>query len=502
VKLPRFLARTPPPRSAGIARADVSAVTDVGIAEFEAIAGLGRAIGRGADIASQAYQHRRDLDDIIESGKATQRVQESWNKVEEEVDNFNPQHDQPLPDDPNYLKTLTTFGTVERDQYLANQLEEVEKDATKIFSGIRSPKTKAKLISQYNELYADRVKSLKGELNKKLYDYQIDEMSKLAEAAALNGNIEISNFYVDKMAEHGLIKKTAATKLKKDYLALFKGIAIENIKPGLVTAIAVGTKEDAIKLLNVETSELWRDGTLTKAETAEANKKLGDWVDNFVSGRNKKIKDNKAAQTRQLYRDFSEPIVTSDLTFDEVDQSNMLKDDKEKWFKYIRGSYEDAPTENTPKGHTISFAAVYDAATLQLSPKEAYDVLLESRFADRSITDNQFKWGIDKIEDPYPKNTLENLNSIMKSNLGDFNRIFSFDNERNKNVNEQLIAWVDRQREDGKEPTKKEMYTISSQFRAGDDRWYDIGQIVERGGVRWEVIGFDDNGEPLVEEAR
>ena len=206
---------------------------------------------------------------------------------------------------------------------------------------------------------------------------------------------------------------------------------------------------------------------------------MSNWAADTAAQRTKKAKDNVAAQTRQLYEDFSKPIITGDLEFDEVDQSPMLKADKEKWFEYIRGSYEDAPTVNTPRGQDIALNAVYDAATKRVSPKEAYDILLEARFIDQSITDDQFNWGVDKIENPYPKDIIDDIRITLNSNLEDFNRVFSFDNERNKKVNEQLIAWVDKQLEDGKSPTKKEMFAMSSQFRVGDDRWYDIGQTIE-----------------------
>jgi len=91
------------------------------------------------------------------------------------------------------------------------------------------------------------------------------------------------------------------------------------------------------------------------------------------------------------------------------------------------------------------------------------------------------------------------VNATLKSNLEDFNRLFASDNERNKKVNEALISWVDSQLEKDKVPTKKEMYAMSSAFRVGSGQPYDIGRVIERGGREWEIIGFDEDGEPLVE---
>ena len=282
--------------------------------------------------------------------------------------------------------------------------------------------------------------------------------------------------------------------------------SVEGIKPNLIDAISVNNNsEDGYKVLDASTAQLVKDGILTKPEAAEVNKKLGDWIDSYVSGRIKAAKDADKLTTIQSYQELSKPILNGKLTYDDIDNSGLretkrsgeVMSDADRWREYIKGSYEDAPTKNAPEGHTVSFAAVYDVITLQLSPKEGYDVLLEARFVDQSITNEQFEWAVDKIENPYSRHVLEDVNATLKSNLEDFNRLFSADNERNKKVNEALLSWVDAQE---KPPSKKEMFAMSSAFRAGGGQPYDIGAVIERGGREWEIVGFDENGEPLVEE--
>ncbi len=280
---------------------------------------------------------------------------------------------------------------------------------------------------------------------------------------------------------------------------------MDNIKPTLVDAIKLDDKQSGIAALDTITQQLVDEGQWTEVEAVQANKVLGDWIDNYVAGREKRADDAVKLTTIETYQELSDPIVGGLLTYDDIDKSNLLKPDKEKWFKYIKGSYGKIPTENTSDGHTASFNAVFDAATLQASPQEAYDALLELRFNDKTITNEQFKWGVGKIENPYPVDIFEDLQSILKSNSEDFNRLFKRDKDRNKEVNESLIAWLDRLIEKDQVPAfdlKKKMFAISSQFRVGDNRLIDIGQTVERGGVEWEVIGFDEAGEPLVEEVR
>ena len=282
--------------------------------------------------------------------------------------------------------------------------------------------------------------------------------------------------------------------------------SVEGIKPNLIDAISVNNNsEDGYKVLDASTAQLVKDGILTKPEAAEVNKKLGDWIDSYVSGRIKAAKEADKLTTIQAYQKLSKPILNGKLTYDDIDnmglretkRSGEVMSDADRWREYIKGSYKDAPTKNAPEGHTVSFAAVYDVATLQLSPKEGYDVLLEARFVDQSITNEQFEWAVDKIENPYSRHVLEDVNATLKSNLEDFNRLFSADNERNKKVNEALLSWVDAQE---KPPSKKEMFAMSSAFRAGGGQPYDIGAVIERGGREWEIVGFDENGEPLVEE--
>ncbi len=311
----------------------------------------------------------------------------------------------------------------------------------------------------------------------------------------------------DNMVDSNLLDaELAKATRERDFAIIDKAeskIAVNSLKPLLIEAIERGKKSDGIDLLNTSTKAMVDNNILSEVEGAEANKTLGDWIDNYVAGRDKRAEDAVKLTTRETYSEFNKSIVGGSLTYDDIDQSRLLKEDKVKWQKYIKGSYGATPTENTPDGHAVSFKAAFNAATLQLSPTEAYDVLLEERFVKKNITDAQFEWAVGKIENPYPADIFEDLRAIMKSNTEDFNRFFARDKERNKATNEALVVWVDGLIAKDKVPAfdfKKKMYAMSSQFRVGDVRWYDVGEIVERNGKEWEVIGFDRDGEAIVEE--
>lgn len=216
-KLPRVTATTPPPRETGLVRAqDIGALTRTGDAEvFQEIARFGGVLGDVAGLGAQAYMNRQQIDDEIEAGVASQKAKEIFRQKEDEVSQLDVSIDMPLPGDPKYLETLTTFSTTERDRFLQEAVKSIEKDATKLSSGFKSPRAKARFETWYNNNYADFVDSLRSKYDLKLHDYQIDQMSKLAESAARNGDMDTANKFIDMMDKHELITPTQATRRKK-----------------------------------------------------------------------------------------------------------------------------------------------------------------------------------------------------------------------------------------------------------------------------------------------
>ncbi len=502
MRLPRFDATTAP-TGTGLVRADPRAQTDVGDAQFRGLQAFGGAIQGVGGVAAKAAKARQALDDQAAMGEINKRAIDALNEGIGTYRNFDPLVGNTTPLNPkDYYdgQKAVNFNVPKKIEFRDLTQKGFEEKIDSLAKVIKDPKRQQSWKNS-QKINAFGVFTELG--NEKLQELHEALIIGNATNAAENGDIETSNEWIDIAEKHGLIgpKRAAAERDKNE--ALMVRAVIENIKPDLIAAIEENNdKKDGLAVLDSRLSELTENGILTAAEGADADKVLGDWIDSFVQGRIKQAKETQNAITRSSYQDLSGQIVGGSLSFDDIGNSNLLKVDKELWQGYIMGSYKDSPTENTPKGHDISFNAVFDVATLQISPKDGYDALLQARFTDRTITDEQFEWGVDKIENPYSKDTLENLNMVTNSNLQDFNRWLSRDKARNQNVNESLVAWVDQQIEDGKMPTKKEMYAMSSQFRVGDDRWYDMGQVIERGGKDWEIVGFDEDGEPVVEEVR
>lgn len=356
--------------------------------------------------------------------------------------------------------------------------------------------------SLINQKAQDQMVAIK--TNQELTKYQINQKANME---ALDGDAYKAD--KERMVETGLLNKEIAVAQEERDMAIIDRamdkIEVDNVKPLLINAMGDDLdKQAGLATLNSELDRLVKDGVLTEAEAAEQNKVLGDWMDNFVSGREKKAKNIIKLTTLEQYTKMVEPIISGELTFDDIeDNPNLLEDDEDKWKQYVTGSYKDAPTVTTPQGFKDSTGAVFDIIRLETSSKEAYDELLTLRFIEHSITDEQYQWGLDKIENPYPKDIMEDLQSTMNSNDTEFNRFFKRDAQRNTDVNLALISWVDGLIEKDAVPAfdfKKKMFAMSSQFRVGDDRLADIGDTILRNGEEWEVVGFYEDGEPSWEK--
>jgi hypothetical protein len=269
------------------------------------------------------------------------------------------------------------------------------------------------------------------------------------------------------------------------------------VKDALIAAVGEeGNKEAGYRVLD----QFYKN----KVITAEENKLYGDWMDNYVAGRFKRAAEAQKQTTRQIYGDLSQKIVGGNLTYDDIELSKLDKDDKLLWQSYIAGSYADSPKETVYKGYDRVIEAIVKSNSLEMSPKDAYDLILKARFVDRSITDEQFQEAARRIENPYPKPVLVNLRAALNDNKNQFHGIYKSkaDEKKEIEVNTALLAWVDEQLEQKKTPTRKEMYAMSSQFRLTSPTIYEIGSTIETGNRKWEVVGYDTDGEPLVEEVK
>ena len=471
MKLPSFIASTPPPRSSGLVRADVGAMSPKApnTGELQALSRIGGAISQAGKFAEQAYLQKRELDDIGTMGESDIKAGDA---VNEGIRNINTPD---LGDGTDLDNNIAHLDSTKKSY--GNQINEYA-------SKIRNPKTKAKWISQR---LIDGNAQIERTNNRKFNDAQVTKFRGLAENFASQGDLETANMYIDKLEELGRIYPSAAAEYKADNAKTVNDYEMDTT---FEMAIATGSKESGYEMVG------------NADFTADETRVLDNKIEDYWANRDTAAKKAEKQSTHQTYADFSDQIDKGELNYDKIDLSKLSKDDKELWQEYLKGSHVEPATLNTPKAHKQTVGAVLDSMTLEMSPKEAYDVLLNEYYGEHSITKEQFEWSLDKITNPYPKELIPDIRRVL-NNV----RLEGFDmwNAKGKmKANEDLLNWVDALIKQDKVPLfdfGKKLDAMSTYYMWGrEDYLRDIGDISEVGGRKWEIIGYNNDGEPIVEE--
>ena len=232
-----YTAGTPPPRSSGTVRANPSEMANLAFrgeqAKISGVGAFGRGVSAASDVAFKATMQRQALDDSIEYGNATQRVLADLREAEDAADRLDVSIDMPLKDDPKYLETLTAFSTEKRDALTLAGMNGISGNAGEYTKGFSRPENQAKFENWFNNMRGTFEYSLKSRYGQKLNDYQVGELKKLSSDAAMNGDVETANQYIDLMDARELITHEAAVKYKADN----KDVADESITSQMAQAI-------------------------------------------------------------------------------------------------------------------------------------------------------------------------------------------------------------------------------------------------------------------------
>lgn len=244
--------------------------------------------------------------------------------------------------------------------------------------------------------------------------------------------------------------------------------------------------------------ELIQSSNIFTSEESLAELRSVDMLRDFTI---RKTQDLKAVRNLQINKDFVSKVAGGDLLPDEI-QSSTLPDktgltegnvlSKKDWMSFAAASYDPPPTESTFDGVNGAIDAVIDFGQLRLSKEGAYKEILNLRYVDREITESQFNWAMNRINEPYPRQITTDIQAVTETNTiafknKGFNAFFpKRDKEKAKSVNVELIAWVDSKLKDGKEPTRKEMNQKAAELRAQspvklvDDTEEDIPSLSDK----------------------
>ncbi len=227
-----------------------------------------------------------------------------------------------------------------------------------------------------------------------------------------------------------------------------------------------------------EATELIQSTNIFTSQESLAELRSVDMLRDFTI---RKTQDLKAVRNLQINEDFVSKVLGSNLLPDEI-QSSTLPDktgitegnvlSKKDWMEFAAASYDPAPPESTFDGIGDVLAAVIDFSQLRLSREGAYKEILNLRYIDRAITDARFQWAANKINNPYPRQVIADIQAVTENNNTAFkNKGFNAffpkkDKGKAKDVNVELIAWIDSQLEKDKEPTREEMNQKAAELRA------------------------------------
>lgn len=234
-KLPKFIAQTPPPRETGLVRADPRELTDTGDAGTGALIGLGKSISGVADLGfrglmeekrakevsakeeAAAKAKRQKLDDEIQWGKATQKVDTIFSDMADEFNRENLALQLPPPtDEQAFDRTIVEYSQKRRDETLRGAMDKANERASRVPAGFSNPD----MAEKYKTWYAGQKDNYKGLIrsvvNRKLDDFQRAEFKDLVQSEAEMMDMEQVDLYLGTMVENNLVSREQAKVMRTE----------------------------------------------------------------------------------------------------------------------------------------------------------------------------------------------------------------------------------------------------------------------------------------------
>jgi hypothetical protein len=482
MKLPRFIASTPPPTDPGIARAsDIGALTRTAPAGEGAIA-LGRGLQGVGDMAFQSAMKRKDLDNRAAEGEANARSIDALTEGTNTIAGMDLSIDSALPDNPKEYydgDQILDFPSEKKAETFGSAYKDYEGKIRTLSKAINFRGEEAReqwVAGKLNEGYATLTKTA----NAKQQEYQEELYLGNARTAAQNGDMEASDEWIEIAERSGLITTKQANAQRADNAEL---AVMEEIASIGTLAKDPSLSEDEVKQLYDRAREVINNtpNSVIDAEQSLQELERIDRKEAFTLSRRGKV---KFTRNMGINDDFIQQIQDGELSPDmiaesKLDDGSIFPDldaapgevlDKAKWARYAEDSYKTAPTEITPNGLDDITAVITDRT---LNREQRYQKLLEARYGTRSITDDAFERGVNRINNPFPPSMLPDIESQMETNekaeraFGKFRRK-SKDIAESSRVNAELLEWIDSEFEKGNEITKDQMNDKSAQLRSGE----------------------------------
>lgn len=309
-------------------------------------------------------------------------------------------------------------------------------------------------IPQYDVHYAQLDRTLRIADAKSQFELNSDYYAQNGDVAGYVKQVELAN-------ENGLLVPSEYKFIKDNaesiVAAAYAPRVESQIKAEYQTVIDKGgTKADAYKVIDAYAAQ----GKITP----EQREKLGNNLDNFVEGRNADYRQNIV----DTYADFADKLAAGQFTGDDIALSKLNEKQKEEFKTILANSRKEAPQKASYAGNKRLIDVITSYSKERVGKGEALQEIMNLRYSEQTITDNDYKFALEKIKNPYPKHVAETINGVVKASenvlyhkgIGIFGNDWLDDAEEQSLAlkNTAFLSWINAESQDGKYPDGKAMY--------------------------------------------
>jgi hypothetical protein len=354
-----------------------------------------------------------------------------------------------------------------------------------------------KIHENWNAEYSTLQTTQDPEARVKLHEKAMQDRQQIALSSKRSNVIKAAKINLDSYEPswdvhfNGLDREMKITSAKFDYKTnLESAINLENYSAAeKYTGLAIHTglinpdeaefdlqrakgEIDYRKTVSMAESFKTKEEALNSIEASAVTDKIKDSAERTVSAHfdrlNKKAGSVKFDKDGQDYKNTSEKLRNNDMMPDDIGRLGLGTTEKTQMAGWLKNSQaKDFNTATTSQGYSslVGVITKYSNDDAEMNKNEAYRQIYDLRYGkNSSISDKDFKWAIDKLDNKYPKALATELQATLEDNKANYHGWWESgkESEDSKTVNQALVEWVDKQ---DNPPSKEDMYKKSMQLR-------------------------------------
>jgi hypothetical protein len=213
-------------------------------------------------------------------------------------------------------------------------------------------------------------------------------------------------------------------------------------------AIAAGDKKAGYDFIDKQTL------------TADQRRIIGNKIDDYWEGRDTVEKQNRLA----IYESLADKMAKGQFTLDDIMTSGLPESKQKEWETYLKEYRKEPPVQSSYNGTNSITQILTDISSGKLGRGEAILLLTDERYKNGSITDDTYKFALNRIKNPYPVHVAETINGILeasKTKIAEEGFDWFDKGEKQAYVKKttSFFNWLENESKDGKYPDGKAMYS-------------------------------------------